>query len=515
MRVLHNAAHCLHLVQVAVGRLAGEQLNDRAAEAPDVGCLHVPFAKKNLGRHPERRARGAAHVVLCVQLAADAKVAELAHAVFVQQNICGLHIAVDYFMVVEVKQPFQDLLCVNAAQRLRDGAKLVHQLRQRAALQVLHGNVHAVVVRDGVHVLDHVGVVQRAEDGNLFRDKIQVFLVGADGDLLDGKQLPCGRVQTAPHRAERSLAQQARQLKLPRGIRQRCAQRLLGDDFIPRDRVILVCRGRVVWDVEVIQADAVLLVKGTWEVHLLCKKDLRKQRGVPLARPRGCRLFRLLRRPDGVVHDRLGLLARAALRQGLAPCGGRACSGSRLRRHFELVALAQLGKGEPLARPARLVVRARGGRVRGRVHDLLLPGRRALRVPLAAGPRGDVGGGQVHGAWEVLNKLHIEDFGLWVLHLLYGTTGGGRRGIEWLLLLLLTLLLRNGLHLGFQVGRAAARRQRLLARRYGGLPPRQRHRAEVHLCGVQHARLAGAALFNLAGELGQGDVAQGAVLAGG
>ena len=44
--------HDLHLVEPAPGPLAGEHLDDKAADAPDVGLGRVSRLLADLGRHP-------------------------------------------------------------------------------------------------------------------------------------------------------------------------------------------------------------------------------------------------------------------------------------------------------------------------------------------------------------------------------------------------------------------------------------------------------------------------------
>lgn len=185
-----------HEVQVLleprlVPRLAaGGELEDRAAEAPDVGGGD-DVALDLLRRHVDGRAEDALGVLdELVERAAAPKVGELDGAVVVEQDVGGLDVAVRHAVRVDVRDTLEQLPREVAQDGLGQHAALQHDGLQRARGHVLHDDA-AHLLRDGVveeDVADDVGVAERAQDLELGGDALELGRgdVGVELDLLDG-----------------------------------------------------------------------------------------------------------------------------------------------------------------------------------------------------------------------------------------------------------------------------------------------------------------------------------------
>ena len=112
--VVHDAVEGVDRPQLKVGRLARQQLEDRAAERPDVGRRREGLHLDDLRRHPVGRADGSARLLrrglgAGVDAAGDAKVGELDLPVLCDQEVGALDVSVADALCVKPLKPRQHL----------------------------------------------------------------------------------------------------------------------------------------------------------------------------------------------------------------------------------------------------------------------------------------------------------------------------------------------------------------------------------------------------------------------
>mmetsp|Transcript_62181 Transcript_62181/g.181528 ORF Transcript_62181/g.181528 Transcript_62181/m.181528 type:complete len:314 (+) Transcript_62181:708-1649(+) len=150
------------------GRVARSQLIEGAAKAPDIRREGVAFAPHDLRAHVEGRAHtGEGALRDCGHGLRQPKVSEFCLPVFPQEDVRGLHVAVQDPPPVQVSQrtrhvvdPAPKKALVGA--RARDPGAL-DPLRQGAAGGQLHDEVEVAVVGEVSVVLDQMGMVQHLE----------------------------------------------------------------------------------------------------------------------------------------------------------------------------------------------------------------------------------------------------------------------------------------------------------------------------------------------------------------
>ena len=188
--VLHDPVEGGDRLEVVVRRLAVEQLEDRAAERPDVRRRREAGHLDHLGRHPvgcaddgRRLDRG---VCRGLDAARDAKVGELDLAVLRDQQVRPLDVAVAHALLVQPLQPQQHLPNVDADQVRREGAKVFDEGGERAVLDVLEDEVEVALGPDRLEVPHDLRVLQVVQQVDLRLHRLQV--AGrhvARRDLLD------------------------------------------------------------------------------------------------------------------------------------------------------------------------------------------------------------------------------------------------------------------------------------------------------------------------------------------
>ena len=100
-----------HRRQVCIRRLASDELDDGAAERPDVGGGGEARHLDDLGRHPVRSAHH--RIGLCVEailmLCRDAKVGELHLSAGRDEDVGALDVAVDHALIVQEVEALEHL----------------------------------------------------------------------------------------------------------------------------------------------------------------------------------------------------------------------------------------------------------------------------------------------------------------------------------------------------------------------------------------------------------------------
>ena len=168
-----------HGSQIMVRRLALQQLNNGAANAPDVRGRGGARELDDLGGHP---VRGADDLGLLVGpgegARADAKVGQLDGAILGGQDVGAFDVAVDDALVVQVLQALQDLGHVDADQVLGKLAVGFADGMQRAILAI-SGTTSAkdTDTKGGEEVdrlKDDVEAVCRLDEANIFHDIVML-----------------------------------------------------------------------------------------------------------------------------------------------------------------------------------------------------------------------------------------------------------------------------------------------------------------------------------------------------
>jgi len=133
MIIINNAKQCRHGLQFVVWWFTVKQLNDGAAQAPDVGRRCGARQLNHLWCHPigsayntrlgEARSSGG-----------NSKVGKFDQALFRGEDICSLDVAVDHTLFVEVEKTVKNLNNVQRDEILWELAKVLTDGVQRAIL---------------------------------------------------------------------------------------------------------------------------------------------------------------------------------------------------------------------------------------------------------------------------------------------------------------------------------------------------------------------------------------------
>ena len=167
-----------------VGHVAGQHLVEQHAEAVQVGAGIHRLAANLLRAHVARRADGQAgpgHDRGAAEGFGDAEVGQHRAAVFAEQDVLGLDVAVDDVAAVGVVQ--------GAGHGAGDGQGFLQRqavadaLLQRTARQILHRQVIGVVVGRDVVNGDDVRVVELRDDAAFPQEPLGEFLVGGEDGL--------------------------------------------------------------------------------------------------------------------------------------------------------------------------------------------------------------------------------------------------------------------------------------------------------------------------------------------
>lgn len=177
----------------AVGWVAGDELDDGAADAPDIGDGLGAHELDDFWGHVERGtdgvfARGLLGVAISdLELFGDAEIGQLDNAQGGDEDVAALDVAMDDTFAVEVDQAVEDAADVGLAQAFGEGAVLLEQVGQGAGLHELHDDVELAVDDVVVDVAHDVGVVERAQQRHFHVERALDFGRHlADVELLDG-----------------------------------------------------------------------------------------------------------------------------------------------------------------------------------------------------------------------------------------------------------------------------------------------------------------------------------------
>eukprot|EP00754_Rhynchopus_humris_P045783 Rhum_TRINITY_DN5269_c0_g1::Rhum_TRINITY_DN5269_c0_g1_i1::g.16987::m.16987 len=150
--------------------LTGQKLAQRDAERPEVG-RRVHVASRRLGGDVRRRAD-----CLRVRLRDDgdggAEVGKLAAAIWVEQHVRRLQVAVHDAFCVEEGESAQDVLHVVAARRGGEQPELLNHRVERAASDVLHDDQQVAPGHRTGEVCDDVPVLQRGQHAHLLQEVV-------------------------------------------------------------------------------------------------------------------------------------------------------------------------------------------------------------------------------------------------------------------------------------------------------------------------------------------------------
>lgn len=142
-------------MQIIVRRLFGEQLDDGAAETPDVARVrNLLLFLNNFWCHPVRSA-GERHVIdgylaafalVLIENGGDAEIRQLDLAVLRREDVAALDIPVYNIFTMQEIKALQHLFYIVLDETFWNFAKLFDQGVQRAILDVLEYNVQMVVL---------------------------------------------------------------------------------------------------------------------------------------------------------------------------------------------------------------------------------------------------------------------------------------------------------------------------------------------------------------------------------
>lgn len=178
--VIDDGEQGRHGSQIVIGRPPLQQLNNRAADAPDIRGRSGPRELNYLGGHPVRRTHNLSLLVGSSKRAGgDAKVGQLDSAIFRRQDVRALDIPVDDTLVVEILKALENLCHVDADEVLRELAVCLTDRMQRAVLAVPAQQsaarvspAHPIYWSD---VLEYdVQTVLRLDEANVFDDVVMV-----------------------------------------------------------------------------------------------------------------------------------------------------------------------------------------------------------------------------------------------------------------------------------------------------------------------------------------------------
>lgn len=135
MLVIDDPEQCLHGLQLVVGRLSLDQLDDRAAQTPYIRRRSGAREFNDLWSHPIRRANDT-RLVQARLLCSDAEVGQFNKAFLCSQDIGALDIPVYDTLLVEVQETVEDLGHVKGDEVFRKLAEVLADAVQRAVLAI-------------------------------------------------------------------------------------------------------------------------------------------------------------------------------------------------------------------------------------------------------------------------------------------------------------------------------------------------------------------------------------------
>jgi len=119
--IVDDCEQSWHRLQVVIRRFTLQELNDCAAQTPNIRRRRGTREFNNLGRHPVGRANDLCLLVwTCQRAGGDSKVCQLDLSIFGGQDIGAFDVAMDHTLVVEVVQSLQYLCHVNTDEVLRE-----------------------------------------------------------------------------------------------------------------------------------------------------------------------------------------------------------------------------------------------------------------------------------------------------------------------------------------------------------------------------------------------------------
>ena len=144
------------------GWVSCEHLNDSAAKAPDIGLTSMSCLHDDLGGHPVRGAaeRGWAVRAHVTNRSSSSKVAHLARAIFVHEDVGALDIAVHDAVSVQVLDAGEYLCRVDARHAFAESSEPLEQLGDATSGDVLQKYVEAVRLPARANVPHNVRMVE-------------------------------------------------------------------------------------------------------------------------------------------------------------------------------------------------------------------------------------------------------------------------------------------------------------------------------------------------------------------
>jgi hypothetical protein len=133
--IVDNAEQGLHGLQLVIGRLAFNQLNDGAAQTPDVRRRGGTRQLDDLWRHPVGGADDAG-LVQARLFGGDAKVGQLDESFLCCEDVGTLDVSMNNTLLVEVEQAVQDLGHVQGNEVFGKLAEVFADAVQRAVFAV-------------------------------------------------------------------------------------------------------------------------------------------------------------------------------------------------------------------------------------------------------------------------------------------------------------------------------------------------------------------------------------------
>ena len=169
-----------------IGHIAGEHLVKQDAEAVQISAGVYVLAANLLWTHVARSAdgqAGAGHPGGAAQGFGDAKVGQHRAAVFAEQDILRLDIAMNNAAMVRVVQGFGD--GAGHRHRLFQRQTLADALLQRAAGQILHRQIINALVRGDVVDRDDMRIAELGDDPAFPQETLGEFFISGQNRLDD------------------------------------------------------------------------------------------------------------------------------------------------------------------------------------------------------------------------------------------------------------------------------------------------------------------------------------------
>ena len=198
-------------------RTPRQRVEERAAERIHVAAEVLRFVVELLGRDVVGRAPDfTARALFILHEDRQAEVHDLRGVRVGEEDVAGLHVAVNQPVLLRGAQPLRDLDAHVQHLRLRHAALERDEAVERAAVHQLHGDVEAPAIRAGGEDLHYMRMIDRRRDAGLrleLRDELLVLALVAAQELQRHVAVEA-RVVRPIHHAHAAAAHHIHQLEV-------------------------------------------------------------------------------------------------------------------------------------------------------------------------------------------------------------------------------------------------------------------------------------------------------------